>query len=193
MRFCEKCGNFCFKRSLCEQCYENLPKIKAQRKEYRKRKETRERNIAYLSKYRQIQANKEKNKKYLKKWRNTKFGKEYMALWSKSPRHRNQQKEYEQSEKFKIKRRAYIKTPKGKAIQAIQQGRRRTIKKAGNLTPDQWLGIKYQSPICPMCGRFVECENLTLDHIIPLAKGGEHTKKNVQALCKSCNSRKWIR
>lgn len=29
-----------------------------------------------------------------------------------------------------------------------------------------------------------------LDHIVPLARGGEHTRKNVQCLCRGCNTKK---
>jgi 5-methylcytosine-specific restriction endonuclease McrA len=32
-----------------------------------------------------------------------------------------------------------------------------------------------------------------LDHIIPLAKGGDHTKSNVQCVCASCNRKKGAR
>ncbi|MFF1597681.1 HNH endonuclease [Streptomyces mirabilis] len=32
--------------------------------------------------------------------------------------------------------------------------------------------------------------DLTVDHVIPLAKGGTHDRANLRVLCRSCNSRK---
>jgi len=43
------------------------------------------------------------------------------------------------------------------------------------------------------CGRCVECgnnENIEFDHIIPWAKGGSSTARNIQLLCESCNRKK---
>lgn len=40
---------------------------------------------------------------------------------------------------------------------------------------------------CVICGLD---ENPTIDHIIPLSRGGQHSIGNLQLLCMSCNSRK---
>ena len=40
---------------------------------------------------------------------------------------------------------------------------------------------------CQICGSE---DNLTIDHIIPIAKGGSSELNNLQPLCRSCNSKK---
>ena len=40
---------------------------------------------------------------------------------------------------------------------------------------------------CLCCGT---TENLTIDHVVPVSKGGPNTLSNFQPLCKPCNSRK---
>jgi 5-methylcytosine-specific restriction endonuclease McrA len=42
---------------------------------------------------------------------------------------------------------------------------------------------------CAICKCSVR-DKYDLDHIIPLAKGGAHHRKNVQLLCPTCNRRK---
>jgi 5-methylcytosine-specific restriction endonuclease McrA len=42
---------------------------------------------------------------------------------------------------------------------------------------------------CLACGT---SENIAIDHIIPLAKGGLHDISNLQPLCQSCNSKKGV-
>jgi 5-methylcytosine-specific restriction endonuclease McrA len=43
---------------------------------------------------------------------------------------------------------------------------------------------------CQWCGCDVPYKEMHLDHVIPLAKGGEHSYANTQVLCASCNGRK---
>lgn len=42
--------------------------------------------------------------------------------------------------------------------------------------------------MCNICGKADVA--LTIDHIIPLSKGGTHTVENVQPLCVNCNCKK---
>jgi len=47
-----------------------------------------------------------------------------------------------------------------------------------------------QSGNCNICGVHFEKRNLTLDHIVPLSKGGPDADDNIQLLCQACNSMK---
>lgn len=40
---------------------------------------------------------------------------------------------------------------------------------------------------CALCGRKITLSEMTLDHIVPLDRGGEDTVKNLQCTCKPCN------
>lgn len=61
-----------------------------------------------------------------------------------------------------------------------------------NIKTWHWEFIKYLSDYKCLCCSTKESEEnvLTVDHIIPLSKGGNDTYDNVQPLCKSCNSKK---
>jgi len=57
------------------------------------------------------------------------------------------------------------------------------------LTLKEWNEIiTFYNKRCAYCG--IELETVTIDHIIPISRGGDHTKNNVVPACKSCNSRK---
>ena len=45
-------------------------------------------------------------------------------------------------------------------------------------------------PFCPWCGGRLALENATIDHVIPLARGGTNYEGNLVPCCKSCNSSK---
>lgn len=55
----------------------------------------------------------------------------------------------------------------------------------GDLTQDEWDDVVYLFDYrCAYCSRKGK---LTLDHVIPISRGGEHTKSNVVPACPECN------
>ena len=67
---------------------------------------------------------------------------------------------------------------------------RRERRKARELRQSQWWKRKCARGICDYCGNRVPPRELTMDHIVPIARGGKTTKGNVAPACKTCNTRK---
>ena len=67
---------------------------------------------------------------------------------------------------------------------------RREKNKARELRRTRWWQQKTASGICWYCGLQVGFNHLTMDHVIPLARGGRSTKDNLVPCCKDCNTRK---
>lgn len=66
----------------------------------------------------------------------------------------------------------------------------REKKKVTELKKTAWWKNEIQKGICHYCKqRFPSCE-LTMDHIVPLSRGGKTTKGNVAPCCKNCNNKK---
>lgn len=65
----------------------------------------------------------------------------------------------------------------------------RKMNAEGNHTLADWEILKAQyNWTCPCCGRREPDIQLSLDHIIPLIKGGSNNIENIQPLCRLCNS-----
>jgi hypothetical protein len=62
--------------------------------------------------------------------------------------------------------------------------------KARDLRATQWWKRRLAKGICHYCGRKTPPDELTMDHIVPIARGGRTTKGNVVPACKSCNTAK---
>jgi 5-methylcytosine-specific restriction enzyme A len=62
--------------------------------------------------------------------------------------------------------------------------------KARILRATQWWKRKIAKGICYYCKKSVRPKELTMDHIVPLSRGGLSTKGNVVPSCKECNNKK---
>jgi len=62
--------------------------------------------------------------------------------------------------------------------------------KARELRQSQWWKRKRSEGVCSFCKRRFPPKELTMDHIVPLIRGGKSTKGNLVPCCKECNNKK---
>lgn len=67
---------------------------------------------------------------------------------------------------------------------------RRERAKARELRESQWWKRKRSTGICHYCGEKFPPKELTMDHLVPLVRGGRSTKGNLVPACKPCNTKK---
>ncbi|HSO67902.1 MAG TPA: HNH endonuclease signature motif containing protein [Desulfatirhabdiaceae bacterium] len=66
----------------------------------------------------------------------------------------------------------------------------RERRKARELRASQWWKRQCDKGKCGYCGAETLPGELTMDHIVPIARGGKSTKGNVIPACKACNTAK---
>ncbi len=59
--------------------------------------------------------------------------------------------------------------------------------RAKKLRKSPWWKTQIQKGICHFCQKAVGVDVLTMDHLVPLARGGKSTRGNVVPACQSCN------
>ena len=62
--------------------------------------------------------------------------------------------------------------------------------KAQRLRQSQWWKRKCAQGICYFCRRQIPPKDLTMEHLVPLIRGGKSRKGNVVPACKECNNKK---
>lgn len=67
---------------------------------------------------------------------------------------------------------------------------RREKAKARELRNSQWWKNELGKGLCHYCGKRFHPRDLTMDHVVPVVRGGRSTRSNVVPACKDCNSRK---
>ena len=130
----------------------------------RKQKQYREENREYVLALQQT-------------WRNN--NRKYMRQYAIDNRERDQEQ-----------RRQYIRENPESEIN--RKARRREREANGSGIPIGWKQCQYgnQDGRCMGCSQYISFDSMTIDHIIPLAKGGLHESVNCQLMCRKCNSSK---
>ncbi len=72
-------------------------------------------------------------------------------------------------------RQAHIKREKAKA---------RELRKSG------WWQAKVAKAVCHYCQQPISAAAVTMDHLLPLSRGGTSTRGNIVCACKACNTQK---
>ncbi|HKI98086.1 MAG TPA: HNH endonuclease [bacterium] len=75
-------------------------------------------------------------------------------------------------------------------IDADEAHVRRERSKARELRQSQWWKNRRAHGVCHYCGKRFPARELTMDHVVPIIRGGRSTRSNVVPCCKDCNSKK---
>ena len=73
---------------------------------------------------------------------------------------------------------------------ALARNIRKEREKARELKKTTWWKNKLHKGVCHYCGQAFTPDQLSMDHIVPLARGGKSTKGNIVTACIECNRKK---
>ena len=184
------------KEKIAEQRKQYAEKNKEKKAEYDRRYREEHKEELAKQKKQYYEENKEKKAEYDKQYR--KNNKERRTKQKKQYYEENKekvlkhQKEYYQDNKEKIAKRnkQYVQSPKGQAVQFNARVKRRMKEnnQGNGINVSQWLDMmNYFNWECAYSGKSIDKYNRTIDHIIPIAKGGEHEIWNLVPMYNSYN------
>mgnify|MGYP001610532182 CR=1 FL=1 len=73
---------------------------------------------------------------------------------------------------------------------ASSEHQKREKTKARELRQSHWWKNQLGKGLCYLCEEKVLPKDLTMDHLIPIARGGFSNRKNCVPACKKCNTKK---
>jgi 5-methylcytosine-specific restriction endonuclease McrA len=73
---------------------------------------------------------------------------------------------------------------------AVQRHIKIERERAKKLRKSSWWKTQIQQGVCHFCQQSVGTDNLTMDHLVPLARGGKSTRGNIVPACQPCNRSK---
>lgn len=167
----------CRKKDTREYYLRNKERILQQSREWQKNNPERRRETSRIGAKRRYHLDPEKGREATRRWRELNPEKELAA-----------RRERIASGKESARLRAWRKNNPHKSKEQDHRRRARIMQSQGVATGEQIAArVAFYAGRCWMCGR--PYAN-TIDHVIPLARGGSHWPSNLRPACKSCNSRK---
>ncbi len=76
------------------------------------------------------------------------------------------------------------------SIRKDRQHMAREKRKARDIRQSRWWKNELKRGICYYCNEKFAPNQLTMDHIVPLSRGGLSNKSNIAVCCKECNNKK---
>ena len=138
-----------------------------------------------------------------KKYRESEIGKATREKNRKTEKAIATRKRYEQTEAYKKSKseraKIYRQNPHVQELDRVRKLRYyyRHLSQKYNLTKEGADAITleqfksfYSSNICHYCGAEISGKNKTIDHKIPISKGGTNAIENLCVCCRKCNSAK---
>jgi len=125
-------------------------------------------------------------------YRNSEEGKENIKNYRRLPQVKEKQRKrarmrYKTPEGRKY-RQSWKQTNRDKVNESTQRRRAKIRGNGGEYTRSQWETLIFMANgECLACG---STSRITVDHIVPVSKGGSSYIDNIQPLCYSCNSSK---
>lgn len=166
--------------------------IARQKKEARRIKKNAARKARRIK---NIDHERERDREYREAHRAERAAKERERYWRKREAELERVRRYEELHREAIlaRHRAYTKVWREKRRDLVNEyaNNRRALEmnSGGKVTAAEWKEVKERyGNKCLRCGR--DDLRLTMDHVLPLSKGGSNTIDNIQPLCKPCNSSK---
>jgi len=171
----------------CKPCNTKLAKGYNYRYEQERRKRDPEFNQKWLEYKRKKdvewrEKNPEKNKEHYRKTAQQRSADpELRAKYTKYERERRQERQRNDP--------AFHEHLMDMAKRGWHKRRARLAGNGGSYTRSEWRKLcEYYDHRCVCCNH--QFQRLTVDHVLPLTKGGTNDIQNIQPLCRSCNSRK---
>ncbi len=75
-------------------------------------------------------------------------------------------------------------------VEVTEEEVKREREKARALRKTQWWSNRLDRGVCHYCGGRFKRDELSMDHVVPVIRGGKSTRGNCVPACKDCNNKK---